>query len=146
MLPREVVNRPLRSINGKTFRLSDFAGHVVVLNLWATWAGPCRAEVLELVKLHKEFKSRGVEVIGLSTETPDASAEAVRAFVSSFEVDYKIGWVTADVAIRLMQGRDAIPQTFIISRHGKIVKRFIGFNPEITPRMLRQAVDEALSD
>jgi len=96
------------------------------------------------VKLHKEFQSRGVEMVGLSTENPDSSADSVRDFVRTFNVDYRVGWATPDVAITLMQGRDAIPQSFIIARDGRIIKRFVGFNPNATPPQIRQALEDAL--
>jgi peroxiredoxin len=101
-------------------------------------------ETPELVKLHQEYQSRGVEMIGLSTEDPDASAESVAAFVKAYDVKYHIGWATRDVAIALMQGRTNIPQSFIIARDGRILKRFIGFRPDATPQQIRQALDEAL--
>jgi len=101
-------------------------------------------ETPELVKLHKEFHSRGVEMVGLSTEDPDNSAQKVRDFVHAFNVDYRVGWATSDVAVTLMQGRDAIPQSFIITRDGRIMKRFIGFSPENTAQQLRQALEDAL--
>ena len=116
----------------------------MLVNLWATWCGPCRMETPELVKLHKEYQSRGVEMIGLSTEDPDASAESVAEFVKEYDVKYHIGWATREVAITLMQGRTNIPQSFIIARDGRIVKRFIGFRPDATPQQIRQALDEAL--
>lgn len=83
-------------------------------------------------------------MIGLSTEDPDASAQSVADFVRQYEVDYQIGWATREVAITLMQGRTSIPQSFIIARDGRIVKRFIGFNPQSTPPQLKQALEEAL--
>ena len=116
----------------------------MLVNLWATWCGPCRMETPELVKLHQEYQSRGVELIGLSTEDPDASAESVAEFVKAYDVKYHIGWATRDVAIALMQGRTNIPQSFIIARDGRILKRFIGFRPDATPQQIRQALDEAL--
>ena len=105
-------------------------------------------ETPELVKLHKEFRSRGVEMVGLSTEDPDNSAQQVRDFVHAFNVDYRVGWATSDVALTLMQGRDAIPQSFIITRDGRIMKRFVGFragdSPDATPQQIRQALEDAL--
>ncbi len=83
-------------------------------------------------------------MIGLSTENPDASAESVRDFVREYNVDYHIGWATRDLALTLMQGRDSIPQSFIITRDGRILKRFVGFNPQATPPQLRQALQDAL--
>ena len=118
----------------------------MLVNLWATWCGPCRMETPELVKLHKEFQSRGVEMIGLSTEDPEASAESVSDFVREYKVDYHIGWATREVAQSLMQGRSSIPQSFVIARDGRIVKRFIGFRPDLTPGQIKQALEEALTE
>ena len=146
MLPTSVTEAELRAVAGAPIKLSNYAGKVLLVNLWATWCNPCRLETPELVKLHKEFRSQGVEMVGLSTENPDASAESVRAFVHDFDVDYRIGWATPEVAIALMQGRDAIPQSFVISRNGRVVKRFVGFNPVYTPPQLRAALQEALND
>ncbi|HEV7798266.1 MAG TPA: TlpA disulfide reductase family protein [Pyrinomonadaceae bacterium] len=145
-LPPSVVDAELRAVTGAPIKLSSYAGKVLLVNLWATWCGPCRLETPELIKLHKEFSSQGVEMVGLSTENPDASADAVRQFIQDFEVDYRIGWATPEVAVTLMQGRDAIPQSFIISRNGRVVKRFVGFNPMMTPPQIREALQEALND
>ena len=143
-LPPNVRDAELQASNGAPIKLSDYSGKVLLVNLWATWCGPCRMETPELVKLHKEFHSRGVEMVGLSTEDPDNSAQKVRDFVHAFNVDYRVGWATSDVAVTLMQGRDAIPQSFIITRDGRIMKRFIGFSPENTAQQLRQALEDAL--
>ena len=93
----------------------NFSGKVVFLNLWATWCGPCRREIPELVRLHQEFQARGVEVIGLSTEDQEGFAEAVRDFVREYHMDYPVGWAPREVAGILMQERGSIPQSFIIS-------------------------------
>jgi len=143
-LPANVRDSELRGADGAPLRISDYSGKVLLVNLWATWCGPCRIEIPELVKIHKEFQSRGVEMIGLSTENPDASEQTVRQFVRAFNIDYRVGWATPDVAVTLMQGTDSIPQSFIITRDGRIVKRFIGFSPGSTPPQLRQALEDAL--
>jgi cytochrome c biogenesis protein CcmG/thiol:disulfide interchange protein DsbE len=146
MLPASVTDAELKAVTGAPIKLSNYAGKVLLVNLWATWCGPCRQETPELVKLHKEFRSQGVEVIGLSTENPEASADAVREFVHNYNVDYRVGWSGPDVAITLMQGRDAIPQSFVISRSGRVVKRFVGFNLISTPPQIREALQEALNE
>jgi len=143
-LPLEVAVVPLKDAKGASFKLGDFFGKVIVVNFWATWCGPCRREIPELVKLHNEFQSRGVEMIGLSTENPDASAEKVRKFIQDFQIDYRIGWAPGQVAVPLMQGREAIPQIFVISRDARIVKRFVGFSPANTSTQLKQALEDAL--
>lgn len=144
-LPPEVSVALLKDAKGSSFMLADFFGKVMVVNLWATWCGPCRQEIPELVKLHKEFHSRGVEMIGLTTENPEASAEKVRKFIQDFQVDYRISWAPGEVAGPLMQGYQAIPQTFVISRDGWILKHFVGFSPANTPAQLRQVLEEALN-
>jgi peroxiredoxin len=143
-LPPQVSVAPLKDAKGASFKLADFFGKVMVVNLWATWCGPCRREIPELVKLHKEFHSRGVEMVGLTTENPDASAEKVRKFIQDFQIDYRIGWAPVEVAAPLMQGHEAIPQTFVISRDGWILKHFVGFSPANTAAQLRQALEDAL--
>jgi peroxiredoxin len=145
-LPASVADAELKAVSGAPIKLSSYTGKVLLVNLWATWCGPCRTETPELVKLHKEFHSQGVEVIGLSTEDPDDSEDSVREFVHNYNVDYRVGWSGRQVAITLMQGRDAIPQSFVISRTGRIVKRFVGFNPSLTPGQIREALQEALND
>jgi thiol-disulfide isomerase/thioredoxin len=143
-LPLEVAVVPLKDAKGASFKLGDFFGKVIVVNFWATWCGPCRREIPELVKLHKEFHSRGVEMIGLTSEDPGASAEKVRKFIQDFQIDYRIGWAPGQVAVPLMQGREAIPQIFVISRDARIVKRFVGFSPANTSTELKQALEDAL--
>lgn len=145
-LPAIARSAKLRTADGGSISLSDYSGQVLLVNLWATWCGPCRVETPELVRLHKEFQARGVVMVGLSTEDPEASAERVKDFVQNFRVDYQIGWAPNEVAIALMQltGRDAIPQSFIVSRDGRVLKQFVGFNPVTTPPQIKAAIEEAL--
>ena len=144
-LPANVMDSELKALNVAPIKLSTYEVKVLLVNLWATWCTPCRVETPELVKLYKENRARGLEIVGLSTENPEASAEKVRQFVQDFEVNYRIGWATAEVALTLMQGRDAIPQSFVIGRDGRVIKRFVGFNPSSTPPLLKAAIEEALT-
>jgi glutathione peroxidase-family protein len=145
-LPATVLDAQLKAVNGAPIKLADYSGKVLVINLWATWCGPCRSEIPELVKLYREFRPQGLEIVGLSTENPEASAEGVRQFVSDFSMNYRVGWATSDVAIALMNNRNAIPQSFVIARDGRVLTRFVGFNASETPLKLRKAVEEALND
>lgn len=144
-LPDTVRDAEMRALSGAPIKLGDYSGKVLVVNLWATWCGPCRSEIPELVKLYQEFHPKGLEVVGLSTENPDASAQGVQKFVSDFSMNYRVGWATPEVATTLMQQRNAIPQSFVISRDGRVLTRFVGFNAVETPVKLRKAVEEALN-
>lgn len=145
-LPALVRDAELQAVSGGPIKLADYSGKVLVVNLWATWCGPCRSEIPELVKLYQEFRSRGLEVVGLSTENPEASAEGVRQFVNDYNMNYRVGWATSEVAMTLMANRNAIPQSFVISRDGRVLNRFIGYNAAQTPLQLRKAVEDALGD
>lgn len=145
-LPAVVLDTELEAVSGGPIKLSNYSGKVLLVNLWATWCGPCRTETPELVRLHKEYQARGVEFVGLSTEDPVASAQKVRDFVSQYNVGYQIGWATREVALTLMQGKTSIPQSFIITRDGRIQKRILGFHPTRTPPELKQALEDALVD
>jgi thiol-disulfide isomerase/thioredoxin len=144
-LPASVTDAEMKAVSGAPIKLSKYAGKVLIVNLWATWCGPCRSEIPELVKLYKEYRGQGLEVVGLSTEHPEESVEKVKRFVQDYAVNYRIGWATPDVAITLMQGNDSIPQSFVIGRDGRVIKRFVGFNQAATPPQIKQAVEEALN-
>ena len=145
-MPAVVMQTEMKSANGDPIKLSNYSGKVLLVNLWATWCGPCRNETPELVRLYQEYQDRGLEIVGLSTEDEVASQQKVQDFVRQYNVGYHVGWAKPEVAIALMQGRGSIPQSFIVTRDGRVAKRFIGFHPQKTPPLLKQAIEAALSD
>ncbi len=148
-MPPAVRDAELQMLDGKPVKLSDYAGKVVVLNFWATWCGPCRQETPHLVELSNQYKGRDVEFVGLSVEDPESSAQAVKSFASVQRIPYKVGWAAEDFALQfIMQGgaQGAIPQSFVITRDGRLLKHFTGFSPVSTPAQLRQAIEQALDD
>jgi thiol-disulfide isomerase/thioredoxin len=146
-LPASIMAAELKTLDGKTFKLSDYAGKVLVVNLWATWCGPCRIEIPHLIELANEYKGR-VEFIGLTNEDPVESGEKVRNFVREQNINYTVGWGTQELALGLMQGqiRNSIPQSFVITRDGRVFKRFIGFSPSQTPPQMRDALEQAVNE
>lgn len=151
-LPDEVTGRELRDLSGRAFRLGDFRGRVYVVNLWATWCGPCRMEIPGLNKVYEEYRARGVEFVGLTAEDPEEASEKVREFVGEAGMNYRVGWMDKETAFSLATwnapgpprpGRFAIPQTFVIAADGHVVLRVRGYNPHV-PDMIRAGVRKAL--
>jgi thiol-disulfide isomerase/thioredoxin len=149
-LPQDLRDTKLQTLDGESLKLSDFSDKVLIVNIWATWCGPCRQEMPELVKISNEYKARGLVVLGLATSYNEHNDQVhVKEYVKSQNVPYKIIWDDGTLAGPLVQvvgGKSVIPQSFVISRDGRIVKHFQGFNPYSTPQLMRQAVEEALND
>ncbi|HKQ76380.1 MAG TPA: TlpA disulfide reductase family protein [Blastocatellia bacterium] len=140
-----VMQASINLLDGKTMKLSDYSGKVLVVDLWATWCGPCRLEIPHLVQIARDYKSKGVEVIGLTNEDPETDAQKVKRFSEDYSINYPVGWADGPMQMGLMRGgRGGIPQTYIIGRDGKVVKHFVGFNPNISPPQMKAAIDEAV--
>ena len=145
-LPDSLLDRELKSIDQGSFRLSDFRGKVIVINIWATWCGPCRREVPEYEKVRKEFAGRPVEFIGLTTEDPRTASEKVRRFARDFNFGFRLGWADRETAHMLMNGRSIIPQTVVISAEGRLVSHWNGYSSGQSRDRLREAIDRALAE
>jgi len=140
-LPENVMQASISLLDGQKTRLADYSGKVLIVNLWATWCGPCRQEIPHLIEIAKEYKSKGVEVIGLTKEDPENQPETVKQFSELLNINYPIGWIDEETQSGLMRDRAAIPQAYIIGRDGKILKHYVGFNPRVVPQM--KAIIEA---
>jgi thiol-disulfide isomerase/thioredoxin len=149
-LPDNVRTTKVRAAGGGTISLGDYSGKVLVVNLWATWCPPCRQETPELVRLYKEYRSKGVEMVGLTNESdPRETPERVDKYVNEFQVEYHIAWAPVEVLSAfydLEPQRNAIPQSYVISRDGRVMKKFVGFNPMTTPPAFKQAIEDALQN
>ena len=112
----------LKDLNGKTVSLATFKGKVVLLNFFATWCPPCRAEMPALNKLQHALKSRGLEVVSVST---DRSINDIKDFLERHRVDFPILF-DADRNIAKQYRVFSMPTTFLINRNGIIVEKFYG--------------------
>lgn len=113
----------LKDLRGRALRLSDYKGKVVVLNFWATWCPPCRAEMPDLIKMQREYRSRGLQVVGI-TYPPEEIAQ-VRQFVRKLGVNYPIALGTKETKT-LFDETETLPLTIVIDREGKVRERIEG--------------------
>jgi thiol-disulfide isomerase/thioredoxin len=150
VLPQNLRDTNLQTLDGASLKLADFADKVVIVNIWATWCGPCRQEMPELVKISNEYKSRGLVVLGLATTYNEHNDQAhVKDFIRAQNINYRIVWDDGTMAaplVQLVKGKSVIPQSFVISRDGRILNHFEGFSPYSDPQLMRMAVEEALSE
>ena len=143
-LPESLRERKIETLDSGSFRFADFQGKVVVINIWASWCGPCRREVPEYEKVRKAYEGRAVEFIGLTTEDPYTSSDRVKKFVRSIGFSFRIGWADRETARTLMNGKNAIPQTLVIDSEGHIVSHWSGYSAAKSGDRLKQAIDSAL--
>lgn len=116
------------TLAGGTLKLADLRGKVVVLNFWASWCAPCRAEAPALARVHAENKADGVEFVGVDMR--EAGPENGKAFVRTYKIDYpnlydgdsKIAAAFRDVP------PSAVPCTLIIDRQGRVAGRIVGIS------------------
>ncbi len=113
----------LKNLDGQPVSLSDFKGKVVVLDIWATWCPPCRAEIPHFIELQNEWKDKDVTIIGMSVDSTGPAD--VAKFASDNGMNYPI--VMADGATASAYGADqGIPTTVVIDKKGNIVATHLG--------------------
>src|SRR5207302_3666479 len=117
----------LDDLNGKPVSLAEARGKIVLLNFWATWCGPCRAEIPDLVDLQKRYADK-FEIIALATDEDDP--DEVRRFVLQSGINYRVAMAPDDVR-RSYGGIAALPTAFVIDSQGRIVQKHIGLNDPV---------------
>lgn len=123
------------TLDGKTLKLSDHAGKVVLLTIWAPWCGPCRQETPGFVKLYKEYKDRGFEILGVAVNT---NRDDVVAFVKKYDVTWPVG-IKDEVARQYKTY--GIPENYVFNPDGTLAKKFVGYTSE---NALRPVIEASL--
>ena len=113
----------LKDATGKTVRLSDYRGKVVLLNFWATWCGPCKIEIPWFMEFEQKHKDQGFAVLGVSMD--DDGWDAVKPFLERQRINYRVVMGTPEIG-ELYGGVESLPTTFLIDREGRIAKVHIG--------------------
>jgi peroxiredoxin len=112
----------LQDMNGHAVRLADYKGKIILLNVWATWCGPCQLEIPELIETYAKYKDQGVVVLGVSL---DDTAQMLRDYAPKMQMNYPLLLMQDDfdAAYGPIFG---VPVTFFIDRDGTITRRHFG--------------------
>jgi thiol-disulfide isomerase/thioredoxin len=130
-------------LDGRRASLEDLRGQVVVLDFWATYCPPCREEIPHLVRLQKRLGTQGFKVVGLNVGGED-DRPLVPEFVKQFGIQYQLAEPDGETVRLFLADNDAIPQTFVLDRRGRLVRHFVGYDEEVAAE-LEEAVTTALS-
>lgn len=123
----------VKTIDGKNLSLDDLRGRVVLINFWATWCSPCRAEIPWLVNLQTRYRDH-LTIVGLSLD--EGPADAVKNFASALRMNYPVAIVGEDVAHAFGE-MVGLPTTYLIDRTGRVVSRHAGL---VSPESLERGV------
>ena len=113
----------LQDASGKTLKLSDFKGKVVLLDFWATWCMPCKIEIPWFMEFQRKYKDRGFSVIGVSMD--ESGWEVVKPFIEEMKINYPVVIGTPETA-EAYDGVEVLPTTFLIDKQGRIVTSHMG--------------------
>ena len=135
---QQAPNFSLTTKDGKTIELAKLKGKAVLVNFWATWCGPCRAEIPDFIEVYKMYKSKGLEIVGISLD--EKGWYVVKPFVESNKMNYPVVLGTQEV-VQAYGGIDGIPTTFFVNKNGKIVDQQVGM---LTRKQLEEKLKSIL--
>ena len=113
----------LQTLDGREIRLSDYRGHVVFLNFWATWCGPCKIEMPAIEKLYREFRPKGFAVVAVSSDSEGAAV--TRPYRDSLGLSFTIAH-DPEMLVGRQYGVHSLPVTFLVNRQGVITHQIFG--------------------
>ena len=112
----------LQGFSGNTKKFSDYRGKPLIINVWASWCGPCRAEMGSLERLYRRYGGKQFNVIGISTDD-DGSAAA--AFIKTSKISF-INYLDSKVFLENMLGANTIPLTVLVDANGRVLEKVRG--------------------
>lgn len=133
----------LKDLRGRTVRLSDYKGKVLLINFWATWCKPCLVEMPDLVKLQEEYESHGLQVVGITF--PPMAQKEMKSVAQKLKINYPILFGT-DAVSAAYHANSVLPTTIVVDREGKIRARILGIlAPEEFDRSVKPLLNSTAS-
>jgi thiol-disulfide isomerase/thioredoxin len=145
LLSTAMIQTPIKLIDEKSTKLEDYKGKVLLINLWATWCGPCRMEMPHLVEMQEKHGEKGFQVLGLDVD-PEPE-DKMKAFAQQMKLNYELGWLDSDLrqGFAKMYPLGSIPTSFLISRDGRFRGVFSGAGAK-TINSMKEQVEKALAE
>lgn len=154
-LPVEVGSRApnvsATALDGSPVDLAGLHGEVVLLNVWATWCPPCREEMPSMQRLHERLGPQGLRIVAVSVDAPAGGLDPsgrrggdIAAFVESYGLTFDI-WHDPAARVQRDYRTTGIPETFLIDRQGRVVKKVIGateWDSEANVQLIRRLLEE----
>jgi cytochrome c biogenesis protein CcmG, thiol:disulfide interchange protein DsbE len=123
---QEAPQFTLRNVRGGELKSSDLRGKVVIVDFWATWCPPCKAEIPEYNELYARMKSQGVELVGVTFDS--GSIDKVQAAVKELQIEYPVGMAN-DLIDAAFGGHVGYPTTFLVGKDWKVYRQIAGSPP-----------------
>ena len=123
----------LQGFDGKTKKFSDFRGKPLIINVWASWCGPCRAEMGSLERLARRYSGKQFNVIGIST---DDDGYAAAAFIKRSKVSFE-NFLDSNVLLENMLGANTLPLTLLVDARGRVLLKVRGAREWDSPEALK---------
>ena len=144
-IPAALNLAEIKKLDDSTFKMDDKKGNVVLLNLWATWCGPCRGEMPHLNEMQDTYKSKNFEIIGLNTD--DESVEDINKFADEMKLNYTMAYADGALMKELinLSKFQGIPQSFLIDREGRLRGVFLGGGKNVIGKM-KETVEKVVNE
>lgn len=134
-----VADLTFPELSGASWRLSDHRGEVVLINYWASWCAPCRQETPGLIDMARDYRYKGLSIVGVSMD--EGGKSAVEAFLREYHLPYPV--LMPDLASPSAPAIDALPTTVLVDRSGRVAKSYVG---AVQESVFRADVDRLLAE
>lgn len=139
LLVSSITNGDITLLDGTVTKVADRKGQVLLLNLWATWCGPCRAEMPHLIEMQDKYRAQDFQVLGLNVgdEAGPESIESINKFAAEMKLNYELARIPDELTVEFYKATNfqAIPISLLVDREGRLRGVFLGGSPKVVKSM-----------